>query len=281
MKAKYLMWALIPLMSGTAMAAAPVEAIDVPAGSHHPVLSPDGSTLLFSTQDHQGLKSIDLASGRITTIDGDAAAGFSPVFSLDGKTVFYRTAVRVDGLTNRDVRSYSFVSGKGERLQAPSRNDVDLHGLGGGDYAFADYKEIKVVNKGMNKAVKPLADAHSYLWASLSPDGGSLLFTEPFKGVYVSTPDGSGARKLIDKGDYASWAGGNWIVAVVSHDDGYVVTDSKLVAVNVADGTTVTLTPDSVLVGEATASSNGTVVYTDLEGRMFKLILTNALNNAD
>ena len=42
---------------------------------------------------------------------------------------------------------------------------------------------------------------------------------------------------------------------------------------NVNDGTTVGLTGDGVLVSEATASADGTVIYTDINGDMYMLKL--------
>lgn len=253
--------------------AGPAQPIALPAGSHHPVLSPDGNTLLFSSQDHTGLKALKLSTGEITTIDENASAGFNPVFSTDGSEVFYRTASMEDGLLYRDVRSYSLTDRSGRRLAAPSRDNVNMAGLAGGTYAYADYRTIKVQTGGTAVDVSPLPDSHSYLWASLDSEGTRMLFTEPFEGVFVSNADGSDARRLLAKGDFASWAGNGWIVAVVSHDDGYVILDSTLVAVNVNTGETVSLTSGDILVGEATASESGKVVYTTLDGRMYMISL--------
>ncbi len=85
----------------------------------------------------------------------------------------------------------------------------------------------------------------------------------------MADADGSNPHKVLAKGDFPAWASNNAIVAVVTHDDGYVVLDSSLVLVNIATGISRTLTSDDVKVGEATASANGTVVFTDLAGQMF------------
>ena len=34
--------------------------LDIEKGAHHPVLAPDGKTLLFSTVNHEGLKALSL-----------------------------------------------------------------------------------------------------------------------------------------------------------------------------------------------------------------------------
>ena len=258
-----------------AWAAAPTP-LSVEAGAHHPVLSPDGATVLYSTIDHQGLKALDRATGSVTVIDADAAAGFAPVFSADGRTVIYRTASTVDGLLYRDVRSFSLADHRATRLAAPSRQSVDLNAMAANTtYAMANYRTIRVVRNGAAQELSPLADAHSYLWASLSPDGSRIAFVEPFSGVYVANADGSDARRVLPKGDYVSWAGANTLVAVVSHDDGYQVTDSRLVSVNTATGITTFLTDDTMMVGEASAAPCGVVVFSDINGQMYILNLND------
>lgn len=250
--------------------------LDIEKGSHHPVLAPDGKTLLFSTINHEGLKAYDMATAAITVIDDSRGAGFDPVFSADGSEVYYRTAVTVDGLLNRDVRSFSLREGKARKLRKADRSDVNLAGLAGSDFVCADYRTITVSRKGKESHISPLADAHSYLWASMSPDGSRMIFTEPFKGVFVSGLDGSDVRRVAAKGDFSAWAGNDWIITVVSHDDGYVITDARLYAVNVNDGTMVSLTDEDTLVSEATAASDGTVIYTDIAGDMYMIKLNTA-----
>lgn len=270
MKKHTLFVATLALAMG-AWASVPYQALPLPKGSHHPVISPDGSKLLFSTEIHTGLKVLNFADGEISVLDDAAAAGFQPVFSTDCKTVYYRTAEMIDGLMYRDVRSYTFSEGTPRRVAAPSREKVDLPSMAGGDYAVADYQTVKVVRSGKVLELNPLPQSHSYLWASLSADGERLLFTEPFMGVFVANADGSDARCVTKKGDYASWAGKNKIVAVVSTDDGYQLTESKLVLFDLSNNTSENLTPDAMLVSEATASADGKVVFTDIEGNMFTL----------
>ena len=253
----------------TLCAGSPV-AVEIEAGACHPVLSPDGHTLLYSTVDHTGLKALDLTSGAVTVIDTEVAAGFQPVFTADGLQVYYRTAQMTDGLMYRDVRSFSFEQGRATRVQAHSRSNDAAAAFAGTAAAWADYRNIAVQLDGVRSEISPVADAHSYLWASLNGDASKIAFCEPFSGVYVCNADGTDAVKLLVKGDFVSWAGPRTIVAVVSEDDGYGILSSQLVAVNTSTGIVRTLTPDSVLVGEATASLDGTVVYTDADGLMYK-----------
>ena len=258
------------LAGALALRAGSPVAVQIEPGACHPVLSPDGNTLLYTTVDHTGLKALDLASGRVTVIDTEIAAGFQPVFSAEGSEVFYRTAAFSDGLLYRDVRSFSFDNGRSVRIQAPSRSNESAAAFApSSSAAWSDYRTIAVRLGDSFAEISPLADAHSYLWASLSADASRIAFCEPFSGVFVCNPDGSEPVKLLAKGDFVSWAGPRTIIAVVSEDDGYGILSSQLVAVNTATGIVRALTPDSVLVGEATAAPDGTVVYTDADGQMF------------
>lgn len=271
---KKVILSLCLMVAAAAMAQYPqAHRLDLPAGAHHPVLSPDGQTLLFSSDVHTGLKAVSLATGDITEIDQAAAAGFQPAFSNDGKKVYYRTASFEDGLRYRDVRCYDMDAAKATRVSAPTRDNALAVSFGGGDYAMANYRTIAVAQNGSVRQLDPLPDSHSYLWASLSPDGKHILFTEPFKGVFVADADGSNPVRILEKGDFASWAGDRSVVAVQTVDDGYVVLESHLTLVNIATGITRRISAENVKVGEATASPAGKVVYTDLDGNMFILDL--------
>lgn len=257
-----------------AYAALPYAPLALPAGAHHPVLSPDGKTLLFSSDNHRGLKAYSMTDGTVSEIDEAASAGFEPVFSTDSRTIYYRTAEMRDGLLYRDVRAFNIQSGKHRQLAKATREHVNIAALGAADYAVADYQDICVRRNGVEKRIRPVADSHSYLWATLSTEG-QLLFSEPFQGVFVCDADGNNAKKLLPKGDFTSWAGKDKIIAVVTHDDGYVVLSSKLVMVDTRTGETTQLTDDDMLVGEATASETGTVIFSDINGNMFILNLND------
>lgn len=247
--------------------------IAVDGAAHHPALSPDGTTLLYSTVDHTGLYALSLTDGSVKTIDTDAAAGFAPVFTPDGTRVLYRTAAVADGLTVRDVREYSLSAAKRRTLSPMSRADEDMQARAGvNTYAMADFKTIKVTSNGHTKTLNPLADAHTYLWASVSPDGTRLLFTEPFQGVFVANLDGTDARRIARRGDYASWADNNTVVLVDSRDDGYVILASRLYAVDVNTCARTVLTDEDVKVAEATAAA-GRAVFSTLDGKLFSVTL--------
>ena len=214
---------------------------------------------------------MDLTTGNIATIDTDAAAGFAPIFNADGSKVFYRTATVVDGLLCHDVRCCDLTEDAAPvKLQSYSRKaPSNLNAVSDkNNYAFADYRDIILCHNGVTAKISPLADAHSYLWASLSPDGTRLLFCEPFEGIFIANADGSQPQRIAPKGDFPAWLSDNMIAYVVTHDDGYVVLDSKICVFDIASAQTIDITDAETLVGEAAAAA-GKIVYADLKGNMY------------
>ena len=267
-----LFFASFCILGASALTVSQPVKIGIEGPAHNPVLSADGSTMLFSSDNHTGLKAFNLKNGDITVLDESMGAGFNPIFSIDGNTVVYQTAELIDGLLNRDVRSFDLKTGKTELIANMSRNDINLNELSGhADYVKADYDCIIVAKDGMTTRLRPIENAHSYLWASMSPDGKKITFVEPFQGVFVSNPDGTQARCIAKKGAFPSWAGNNLITFTLSHDDGYVILDSTLKIYDLSTEITVDLTPADVKVGESTSSADGTVIYSTLDGDLYKI----------
>lgn len=256
--------------------------LKVPGYACHPVLSPDGALLLYSSADHTGLNAYDLDNGAVTLLDESAAAGFAPVFSTDSRKVYYRTAVVVDGLVSRDVRCVDVLTGRSVRLLEPTRKPLSLQSLDRSTYAVADYDHIDVAVDGNLRSVSPVKDAHSYLWASISPDGRRLLFNEPFEGVFVSDLDGSNARRIAPKGDFPSWIDNGAVAFVVTRDDGYVVTDASITVFDLDTESSVSVTPENVIVSELTSSpATGDVVYSTVGGDMYRMNVTVNRHSSD
>jgi len=271
---------LIAVMGVTASAMAGISVsqpvkIDIPAGAAHPILSPDGSKMLFTTADHTGLSILDMTTGVSREIADDPAAGFNPAFSADSRSVVFRTADVRDGLTVRDARKFSLTDGSTSVIQDFNRSTVAPQDMVGDEsYAIADYKVIKIINNGKESSVTPLADGYSYLWASLSPDGSKLLFTEPFMGVFIADADGSNPVKIAAKGDYPAWVDNNTVAYVLSHDDGYVILDSTLMVYDVKSGSASAATAGDMIVGEASAAA-GKVVFSTLDGCVYSISVSN------
>ncbi len=242
--------------------------VDLTQATHHPVLSPDGNTVLFSRVDYKGLNALDLTTGEVKVIDESRTAGMEPRFSNDGSEVMYRTRVENGGVVENSVKSIRLNSGDIKQLVAPTTKAITAPAFGRRTYAESNFTEINVTVNGVTNAIKPIKDGYTYMWPSISPSKSKLLFKEAYSGVYVSNLDGTQARHLLYRGMFPCWVNDDFIVALVTKDDGYVVNEAKVVAIEVATGKTTTLTPDDVLVGGVTANANK-IVYTTEDGKMY------------
>lgn len=257
-------------LSGAELTVVSTEKVDVGGTAFHPVLSPDGETLLFSSEEHRGLKSLNLITNELSVVDEAAGAGFRPVFSADGKEVVYRTVSYQGKLLYRDVRSYNFETSKVAQLSKPSRDVVNTQAIANETFAYAraDRQSISVSVKGKVQEINPIKDGHRYIWSSVSPSNDKLLFNEIYTGLYVSELDGSKAKHLAMRADYPCWAGNGFVVALYTEDDGYVITNARIIAIEVATGKVTELTDGKMLVDGVTATENK-IAYTTEDGEMY------------
>lgn len=255
-------------MSAAELTVISTEELDVKG--YYPTISPTGSVLLFTSEDHDGLKMLDLASKEVSVIDENPGTGFDPVFSSDGKEIVYRTIVRQDGLIRRDVQKFDLATGQKVQLLEPTRKVINTRALMSETFAYgmSDKQAIEVSIAGDTKIINPIQAGYRYLWTSISPSNNKLLFNEVYSGLYVSELDGTKAKHLAARAEFPCWVDDNYVIALYTEDDGYVVTKSKIIAINVETGESKYLTDDNVLVNGITAVSNK-IVYATEEGQMY------------
>lgn len=258
--------------------------------AYHPVISSDGSKLLFTSDDYMGLKMLDLENGNIVGISDEIGSGDSPVFSDSNSNIYYKTNVTANRLRVRNVERYNIKAGKSEKIINGVRDDISLidqkgntviksgaktigNKSNGSVYAYSGLKYIAVNIDGVEKTINPVADAHSYLWVSVSPDNKKILFVEPFKGIFTCDLNGENLKNY-GRGSTPVWFGNDFIITARMKDDGYVITSSQLYAINAETMSSIALTSIEDNAIEATASyETGKVVYTTEKGELFAIEL--------
>lgn len=271
------------------------EPIPIPGegGGYHPVLSPTGDYLVITGSDLQGLKKYDLATKELTTLTTDKGAGFGVQISSDGSTIVYRNKEYKDRLRYTTLTSLDVNTGKKKELIKKTRN---LHGVAMKEGTVLAVDNGKMVSKrisgkkissvppvasivngqlyvtknGETSQVSPAGKDVSYLWTSVSPDGTKLLYYVIEHGKsYVSNLDGSNPVSLGVLRS-PSWMGNDWVVGMLDRDNGEILISSRIVAV-ASDGTgRTTLTDESVIATNPSASADATkIVYNTDDGRIF------------
>lgn len=109
----------------------------------YPVLSPDGNRIVYTSENFSGLKSYDFASGKTQIITTAEGAGFDPIFSTDGSTVYYRPQSIINGRVHRSLKEYNLIEKTEKQLIAPTRDLKRPVAISGGMEVVADNKLMK------------------------------------------------------------------------------------------------------------------------------------------
>lgn len=258
---------------------------------YNPVLSADGSKLLYSASDYSNLQCLDLASGTTTLVSDDAMAGFSPVFSKDGKSVYYMSQTLENRLVYRSMKSCDLsdmrtatVIEKTRGLSRPVavESGVVANSQSGKllkakkkavNFVVAKGNTLIVSTNGVEKQLQPVATDYTYMWESLSPDGTKILFYAGGKGAFVCDLEGNVLNRL-GKITCPQWLDDNNVVAERSTDDGYQFETSQIVAVDLGNGAITELTkPESMTMNPSVAVKSCQVAYNTIDGRLFVMNL--------
>lgn len=259
----------------------------VESGISNPVLSADGQKLLFTQTDYKGLKLYDIAGNVTTTITTDDMAGFQPVFSRDGKSVYYLSQTREDMRVYREVKNFNLeartsatVTEKARGMQAPVAVDGGFAAISdngrklkadrkGGTYVYARGAELIVVRNGAERKLQPVATDHTYMWESLSPDGKKILFYAGGKGAYVCDLDGN---VLASLGRYTAprWAGNDYVVAENATSDGHQYESCQVMLLKADGSFKYAVTKPETMTMNPSASADGSrIAYNTIDGRLF------------
>ncbi len=233
----------------------------------YPSISPDGKSLLFTSENYKGLWSRDISTAKTVKITDANGAGYEPSFNsisqeivfkhdkfINGKRtsslVAFNLATKKESVLEADVRELkicrdnanvfkNYVKNK-EVASAVSKNAL-LKTSAAEPVVYIEDSKIVLFQNNVKKAIIPFSTGN-YIWASLSPDKTKLLFTFAGKGTYVTDLEGSILNK-IGYANYPSWsADGNWIVFMKDIDDGINITSSDIYIANLKSGEYINLT---------------------------------------
>lgn len=258
---------------------------------YYPVLNEDGSKVLFSSSNYEGLRMYDFNDDVTVKISDEERAGFDASFTPDGRTVYYVSQEKVDGLNMRQVKKYDIgtmkvaaVTPLGRIVSRPiAMNSGMMARIDGKSVGSVAKKEVAVRTEGstlyiscngVEKAYSPVESHAGYLWASVSPDKTKVLFFAAAKGVYVVDLNGNILSSL---GNYESpvWYGNDCVVAMNAKHNGYQHISSQIVMMR-ADGSEFQeLTrPESMAMNPSASMVGGKIVYNTIDGRLYQMNIT-------
>ncbi len=253
-------------------------------------IAPDGSYVVISQNEKNGLQKLDLATQAMTTIS-ETGSGFELKISDDSKTVLFReSTIGKDRLRKVALKSADINTGRVNTIVSPTR---DLQGFAVKGATVMAMNKGKLTTKtlsgatttapvvsidkgrmmltvnGETKIVAPQGvEGQSYLWPSVSPDGTKIAYYLGRKGAYVCDLDGSNPV-FLGSIRAPRWYNNEIVVGMNDQDNGEVVTSSKIVAVK-ADGTmSQALTDDASMAMYPTVSADGAKIsYSTANGEL-------------
>ena len=259
----------------------------VDSNMYYPVLSTDGSKMLYTSENFQGLKLYDFKDNVTQKVSDESRAGLDATFSCDGQTVYFVTQTWQDNRNMRQAKSYDIatrklneISAKGRVVARPMALKNGVMTTIDGVVSITDNKSTTVRTKGsvlyigrngVEKAYTPVESHAGYLWESLSPDGTKVMFFAAGKGIVITDLNGNVLKQL---GNYESpvWFGNDCVVAMNAKHNGYQHTASQIVLIR-ADGSELQeLTrPESMTMNPTASFEAGKIVYNTIDGRLYQM----------
>lgn len=234
-----------------------------------PKYSPDGSKIAFTQPRYRGLWVMDVDNGEVEQITDEESAGFRFSWSADSESILARvsryealhryTAIKIFNVTDRSetvVTDYrrnitgvpQWSAGEeaiiintrqGPEVQpSPRSTEVNVNQNRENDLQAFTLDESIAIHDAVTsdiQSIQPLGEA-SYINVTLSPDKSKIAFELVGGNMYVMNADGS---DIIDlgHGHRPQWSpDGEYIVYMVTEDDGHNYTASDIYAVR-NDGT--------------------------------------------
>lgn len=265
--------------------------------AHHPTFNQDGSMLAFTAASYVGLSLYDFNTKTIVKVTDDEGAGLAPTFSDDGQRVFYTNVEYINKLRHEGLRSYDIAKGSKTEMLKTERRTVDyVQSFHNGvvmlaenkvlkstfgkteqtiaDYAWSDGVNLNVIKDGKKAVINPIAEAHAYIWASVSPNGKMIMFTAPSYGTFVCDFNGNILREL----GYLNapvWYDDNFVVGMIDKDDGDIITESKIIIRSLNGHVEQTLSPSNQIAMYPAASAvSGKIAYSTYPGAIYIVELT-------
>jgi Tol biopolymer transport system component len=267
---------------------------------YYPALSPDGTSLIFSSVGYKGLWSKNLVSGKIQKITDASGAGYEPGFGSVNSEIIYREDKFVNGKRFSSLISYdmstkksvvledgvrdlkicrdnsntfkSFV--KGTEVLTTQKQKLLQKSTTPERIVFIDDSKMVLSENNSKKNLQPFGKGY-YIWASLSPDKTKLLFTCAGKGTFISDLEGTVLKK-IGYANYPSWSpDGNWVLFMKDLDDGVNIISSDIFIANLNSGQyfNLTLKREDISLYPRWGKSNAEIFYNTDNGQIRKIKL--------
>ncbi len=245
----------------------------------YPVFNPEGTQLLYTTENYKGLNLYYIQTGEVKVIAGDAGAGYSPMFSSDSKKIYYKQTTKKDGRQYKSLMSFDQTAGKSVKLSEPLRSLKEVNIIqkqvikktAALSSVSVSTENLKIVlyRDGKRTEMEPVGKVAGYIWTSLSPNRKMILFTATSKGTFVCDLEGKVVASL-GKLNAPVWYDDSYVVGMVDKDNGSFITSSQIVMASLDGKLRQTLTPDdTIALYPAASATSQRIAYSTPKGELY------------
>ena len=294
----------VPSLSAFNFKVKSIERVPLKGASEafHPVFTPDGKSLVVTSEAYDGLGIVSLQDGQYRRLSNREGAGYKFAQNADGSQILLREN---DFITQKLSLYVVDVATATEECVAPVVEHTNTLKYDAGVIVYAEpvqqkitthvnprevrpmsvstaaaqplltEEDLKLVlySNGTRTLIDPILEAEgrdvNYCWSSLSPDGSRMLFVAG-NDAYTSRLDGS---DLIRIGAIHApvWKDNNTVVAMLDSDDGHFFTKSDIVVAYVRTGETMQLTPvtDDIKMFPSVSPDGSRIAFHTTKGELY------------
>jgi len=227
----------------------------------YPKFTPDGKTLLLTSENYTGLRALNLQTKKVTQLSSALGAGYNTVVSDDSKTVYYRK-INPDNSNGSYASFYAKLSKKMSNSQPSGKPLI---------FVYSDDLKIVVENKGKKSILTPNGEDEYYIWVALSPDRTKIVYTVSSQGITFVCDLSGKVLANLGRLNAPQWLSNDWVIGMDDRDDGHVVVSSVIVAVT-ADGKirqNLTQAKGKIAMYPAASPAGDKIAFHTLDGELY------------
>ena len=274
MKAKFLLLAACAfsiLANAQLLQVQSVKKLPVSTGEEMKVagFSPAGDYILLTNDVDKGLMRYDLSNGSLTKITNAMGAGWAVKISRDGKDIVYREMnIGADKLVKHNIVKHNMVNKQSSVVAKAQRDMTNLvHANNANSVTINEDLHMVLVKNGKRVVLTPNGKDEAYNWASISPDGKSIVYYVSLKGCYVCDLTGNNVRFIARHCRAPQWYNNNIIIGMADEDDGKFLTASAIVAYNLQGNGQILVNKENMALYPYAA--NGKIAFSNAAGEVF------------
>ena len=249
--------------------------------AYHPVFTPDGKTILLSSESYAGLRSFNLETKKVRILTDATGAGWNLAISDDSQSACFQ---KIDPNADfRDAKSFYSVNLDNQQVQRvmspvedSSTRPVLLMKSKAAikspviAYASEDL-QIVVEKNGKQTILTPNGTDETYMWVELSPDKTKIVYNVSSIGeTFICDLSG---KVLANLGRLSApqWLNKDYVVGMNDFDDGHVVVKSNIIGISANGKVRQELTQlgDKIAMFPAVSPDGSKIAFNTLKGELY------------